>query len=279
MSKFENRKKEIIAMAAGPFSLPGNIKYVSSENEVWEAVSTALAPLWDKVVVSDVLEARARLKLPIDHVPQLAAVTSRLNKLSGFKFRSVGGLVERDIFFKGLSDGLFLSTQYLRHPSSPFYTDEPDIIHEVIGHGTLLAIPELADLHRLAGVALLSVETEEAKQFIANVWWFSGEFGVILTEDGPKAFGAGLLSSVGELEHFTKKAEINPLDIPAMGLTSYRIDEFQKILFAGYSVHHIHDVVGGFFKNVTDKQVQEMTKEFSSRKTTRAVMDLEDIVD
>jgi phenylalanine-4-hydroxylase len=273
MKKFIERRKEIVAAAAGPHKTPKDITYVSSENEVWQAVSTALAPLWDKLVEPEVLLARSKLDLPTDHVPQLSEVTKKLQLLSGFQFRSVGGLAERDTFFKALGSGMFLSTQYLRHPSSPFYTDEPDIIHEVIGHGTLLTIPELAELHRLAGAALVRVQSEAAKQFIANVWWFSGEFGVILTKEGPKAFGAGLLSSVGELEHFRGHAEIRQLDIPAMGLTPYRIDEFQKILFGGYSIHHIFETVGSFFQTVTDEQVAKMTKKFNHHKEMSNVID------
>jgi phenylalanine-4-hydroxylase len=260
MNVFDERRKAIISLASGPNKTPKDIDYVSTENEVWQAVSECLVPLWDKFVVSEVLDARAKLNLPTDHVPQLSDVTKGLNRLSGFTFRSVGGLAKRDHFFEALAKKQFLSTQYLRHPSSPFYTDEPDIIHEVIGHGTLLVIPELAELHRLAGAALIRVKTEEAKNFIANVWWFSGEFGVLTTGDGLKAFGAGLLSSVGELENFTKNAEIRPLDIAAMGLTPYKIDEFQKLLFGGYSIHQIFEVVGGFFAHVTDQQVTAITQ-------------------
>jgi len=267
MKKFEERRKEIVQAASGPNVNPKDISYIDSENKVWSAVSHALVPLWDACVAPEILDARTRLALPTDRVPQLREVTKRLNELSGFRFRSVGGLAERDTFFKALGDGLFLSTQYLRHPSSPFYTDEPDIIHEVIGHGTLLAIPELAELHRLAGSALVRVTSEEAKNFIANVWWFSGEFGVLHSKDGPKAFGAGLLSSVGELENFTKHAIIKPLDIHDMGTTPYRIDEFQKILFAGYSLQHIMDTVGSFFRDVTDDMVDDMLKRSSGRRT------------
>ncbi len=265
MSNFTKRRQEIVSLAAGPLGQPKDIKYSTAENQVWSAVSHALVPLWDECVATRILEARDKLALPKNQVPQLSQVTKRLNQLSGFRFRSVGGLAERDTFFRALGDGLFLSTQYLRHPSSPFYTDEPDIIHEVIGHGTLLSIPELAELHRLAGLALVRVETEEAKSFIANVWWFSGEFGVLQTKNGVKAFGAGLLSSVGELNNF-RTANIRQLDITAMGLTPYRIDEFQKIFFAGTSIKQILKVVGGFFREVTDAEVVKLTHEFKRRK-------------
>lgn len=252
------RRKQIVGMATGPASAPKTIEYLPHENMVWKTVSTALRPVWDDFATDEILEAREVIKLPREHVPQLVDVSTRLAKSSGFTFHAVPGLVDADAFFGALSRKAFLSTQYLRHPKSPLYTPEPDIIHEVIGHGTCLANPKLALLHELAGQALVRVKLASSKQFIANVWWFSGEFGVVRNSKGLKAFGAGLLSSVGELRFFSKHATILDLDIRKMGTTPYRIDEFQKALFAASSIDHSLEVVGGFFKNATDAGIAEL---------------------
>jgi len=254
------RRKQIVGLAAGARALPQPLVYLPHENFVWKMVSTSLRPIWDKVVADEVLEAREVIKLPIDFVPQLTDVSASLSTTSGFRFRAVPGLVDINEFFGALSRKQFLSTQYLRHPKTPLYTSEPDIIHEVIGHGTLLANNQLARLHELAGEALLRVKTKRAKQFIADVWWFSGEFGVIRNSRGIKAFGAGLLSSVGELGGFQKNARIRPMDILKMGTTPYRIDEFQKELFWAESVDHLLDYIGGFFKTVDDSSVNELLR-------------------
>ena len=104
----------------------------------------------------------------------------------------------------------------MRHPSEPLYTPEPDIIHEVIGHGNMLASPRFAELKRLAGEAARRVETDEALQFIADVFWFTLEFGVIREGGELKAYGAGILSSYGEIEEF-RHTEIRPIDLAEMG--------------------------------------------------------------
>jgi len=257
---FNKRKEHIISLATGPVAPPVHIAYLPHENKVWEIVSTTLRPIWDAVVIDEVLEARETIKLPLDFVPQLSEVSDKLLATSGFTYHAVGGLAPKDEFFGALGRKSFLSTQYLRHPKSPLYTPEPDIIHEVIGHGTCLANVKLAQLHQLAGSALVRVSTEQAKQFIANVWWFSGEFGVIRHTKGVKAFGAGLLSSVGELQSFTREATIRPVNIKEMGTTPYQIDIFQRTLFAADSVDHLLACVGGFFAQVDDIMIEEMLR-------------------
>lgn len=256
---FTRRRAEIVARAAGPDAPPADIEYTEQENEIWQTISEKLEPLWDKHLTKKVLDARDRLNLPTDEIPQLSEVTNKLSPISGFEFHAVKGLVDVETFFGKLATREFMSTQYMRHPSNPLYTEEPDIVHEVMGHGTLLANPELAQLHELAGEALLRMETPRARKFVADVWWFSGEFGILTPDHGePKAYGAGLLSSVGELEGFTERAKIEPIDIAAMGMTKYRINEYQKTLFAGRSIQHVLDEVGGFFESTTEQDVVRM---------------------
>ena len=83
------------------------------------------------------------------------------------------GLVPLDVFYGSLADRVFHSTQYLRHPSAPLYTPEPDIVHEVIGHGNLLADPQIAEVKRLAGEAARRCETDAGLQYLADVFWWT----------------------------------------------------------------------------------------------------------
>ena len=103
------------------------------------------------------------------------------------------GLVPLREFYADLGARTFNSTQYLRHPSQPLYTPEPDIIHEVIGHANQLASPRFAAITEAAGQASLRLESDEAMQFVADVFWFSIEFGVMAEDGETKAYGAGIL--------------------------------------------------------------------------------------
>jgi phenylalanine-4-hydroxylase len=249
------RRAMIAELAAGLSSQAVNIEYSQVENAVWAEVVAALDPLWEQHAASDVLESRDRLALPTERVPQLAEVNASLRTLTGFEFRAVPGLVPSVEFFGGLGRGLFSSTQYVRWEGSPLYTPEPDVIHEVFGHGNALACPELAVLHRLAGRALERVVDERSRQALANVFWFTAEFGVVRENDEVRACGAGLLSSVGELASFSDHADIHPINIREMATLGYDIDVYQPVLFAADSVAHVLDEAGGFFEAATDESV------------------------
>ena len=161
------------------------------------------------------------------------------------------GLVDLRTFYGSLARGIFLSTQYVRHPSQPLYTPEPDIIHEVIGHGNMLGSPRFAALKRAAGEATERVQTDAALQMIADVFWFTLEFGVLYEDGELRAYGAGILSSYGEIEEF-REMEIRPLDIKAMATAEYDITSYQPVLFGAASFGELEDVVGGFFTTVDD---------------------------
>ncbi|HET8537669.1 MAG TPA: hypothetical protein VFL73_10870, partial [Solirubrobacteraceae bacterium] len=152
-------------------------------------MSAELHDKHERYAVREFLEAKARLGLPEDRVPQLDEVTERLEPLTGFRYDPAPGLVPLREFYGSLADRVFHSTQYVRHPSEPLYTPEPDVIHEVIGHGNMLASPRFAALKQAAGEAARRVETDDALQLIADIFWFTMEFGVMREDGELRAYG------------------------------------------------------------------------------------------
>ena len=252
-AEYRARRNEIAASALAwtPGSEPLPIAYTDAENEVWRLVCAELAPKHERYAVKEFLAAKDAVGLPTDRVPQLAEVTDRLTPLTGFVYHPAPGLVDLRTFYGALARGSFLSTQYVRHPSQPLYTPEPDIIHEVIGHGNMLGSPRFAALKRAAGAATERVQTDAALQMIADVFWFTLEFGVLYEDGELRAYGAGILSSYGEIEEF-REMEIRPLDIKAMATAEYDITSYQPVLFGAASFGELEDVVGGFFTTVDD---------------------------
>ncbi|GAB3706912.1 phenylalanine 4-monooxygenase [Mariniluteicoccus flavus] len=256
---YRARRNEIAASAVSWIRgqpIP-QIAYTDVENEVWATVSRELAPKHEKYAHSEYLAAKANLGLPTDRVPQLDEVTARINPLTDWSYVAAPGLVELRQFYGDLGSRTFNSTQYLRHPSEPLYTPEPDIIHEVIGHGNQLASPRFARLTESAGQASLRLETDEAMQFLADVFWFSMEFGVIYEDDVLKAYGAGIVSSYGEMDEF-RQMEIRGLDLLDMGTLNYDITAYQPILFAAESLNHLDDVAGTFFDTCSDDSIAKL---------------------
>ena len=250
---YRARRGEIAAaaLAAGPGDPVPTIDYTDDEHGIWRLVCAELAPKHEKYAHSEFLAAKAALALPTDHVPQLHEVTERLEPLTGWHYTAAPGLVPLREFYADLGRRTFNSTQYLRHPSQPLYTPEPDIIHEVVGHANQLASPRFAAITQAAGLASERLESEEAMQFVADVFWFSIEFGVVAEDGETKAYGAGILSSFGEMDEF-RNMDIRPLDLHAMGTLNYDITAYQPVLFRADSLQHLEDVVGGFFATVDD---------------------------
>ncbi|MEU4730469.1 hypothetical protein [Streptomyces sp. NPDC023588] len=127
----------------------------------------------------------------------------------------------------------------------PLYTPEPDVLHDVLGHGIHLADPAFADLYRTVGRAAARVDTDDALDLISRVYWFTLEYGVTQTSAGPKAYGAALLSSYGELARFTR-AELRPFDIDDLVRMPYQVAGYQPLLYTVDSMDHLADVLHTF---------------------------------
>jgi phenylalanine-4-hydroxylase len=259
---YRRRRGEIAAAALAwrPGQRAPGIDYRDDEREVWRTVSRELAPLHARHAVGEYREALALLDLPAERVPGLDEVSERLVTRGGWRYVPAAGLVDLRTFYTALADRIFHSTQYVRHPAMPLYTPEPDIVHEVIGHGHLLATPTFGELHRRAGAAALRLRCEESLRFLSRVFWFSLEFGVVVEDGEPRAYGAGILSSSGEMAQFRSIA-LRALDLREMGTVDYDITHYQPILYSASSVAEIEAVVGGFFDTCTDESIEELRRE------------------
>ncbi|MHB8296576.1 MAG: phenylalanine 4-monooxygenase [Acidimicrobiales bacterium] len=228
------------------------VDYTDREHEIWVTVSAELAPRHERFACEELMAAAEPLALPSDHVPQLSEVTERLAPLSGFKYLPVAGLAPLRDFYGSFVDQSFHSTQYLRHGSVPLYTPEPDIIHEVIGHASQLASPHFAAIYKMVGEAVQRSATDEALGFLSKVFWFTMEFGVVKRAGELKAYGAGILSSIGEMDQLAT-VEVRPFDIVEMGTRAYDITRFQPVLYAVGSITELFERLGQFLGTYGDR--------------------------
>jgi phenylalanine-4-hydroxylase len=208
--------------------------YTELEHGVWQTIWKALGPAHREHACAEYLACLDQLDFDTERIPQLGDVSRKVEAISGFRLEPVAGLVEPRVFLESLANGVFLCTQYIRHHSTPLYTPEPDVAHELIGHAVTLASPRLAEINRLFGKAVGRTTDARELDRLARVYWFTIEFGVLREEGQIKAYGTGLLSSAGELAEM-HKAELRPLDVDAAANHVYDPTHYQSILFCAES--------------------------------------------
>jgi phenylalanine-4-hydroxylase len=234
-----------IALSYKPGSPIPTAPYTALEHGVWKKIWQALGPAHRAHACAEYLDCLERLDFDADRIPQLDEVSRKVEAISGFRLEPVAGLVEPRVFLESLARGVFLSTQYIRHHSTPLYTPEPDVAHEIIGHAVTLASPRLAELNRLFGEAVSRTDVPSDLDRLARVYWFTIEFGVLRENDGIKAYGTGLLSSAGELAEM-HKAELRPLNLDTAANSVFDPTHFQAVLFCADSFDEMYEMLREF---------------------------------
>jgi len=222
--------------------------YTELEHRVWQTIWKALGAAHREHACAEYLDCLEKLNFDTERIPQLDEVSRKVEALSGFRLEPVAGLVEPRIFLESLARGAFLCTQYIRHHSTPLYTPEPDVAHELIGHAVTLASPRLAEINRLFGEAVRRTKSDSELDRLARVYWFTIEFGVLRENGEVKAYGTGLLSSAGELAEM-HKADLRPLDLEAAANHVYDPTHYQSILFCAESFTEMEASLREFLSN------------------------------
>jgi phenylalanine-4-hydroxylase len=227
------RRRDAIARAALEYRdgdpVP-DVGYTAEEQEVWREVWRHLHPLHDQYACGAYRTAAERVALSRTAIPQLSEVNRKITPIEGFRMLPVAGLVSAGAFLTRLDEGVFLSTQYMRHHSVPLYTPEPDVVHELIGHAATFAQEDFAALNRAFGRAASRATADDVER-IGRLYWYTLEFGVVREEERLKVYGAGLLSSFGELGRFETEEDLRPWDVATIVETPYDPTMYQKRLF------------------------------------------------
>jgi len=254
---YRKRRKEFADIAIKyRYADPGipKVKYTEKEVATWGTIYRKLRDLYPTHACRQFNEIFPELEkqcgYSADNIPQLDDISKYLKRKTGFSLRPVAGLLSSRDFLAGLAHRVFHSTQYIRHDSDPLYTPEPDVCHELLGHVPLFADPAFAQFSQLIGLASLGASDEEIVKLATN-YWFTVEFGVCWEDGQKKAYGAGLLSSFGELEYcLSDKPEIRPYDPSVTGVTEYPITKYQPIYYIANSFEDAQKKISDYTKKI-----------------------------
>ena len=184
-----------------------------------------------------------------DHIPRFEEINERLKPASGWEIVAVPGLIPERPFFELLANRRFPVTDWIRTPAEFDYIVEPDVFHDLFGHVPLLFNPVFADYVQRYGAGGLKAHDLGAGELLSRLYWYTIEFGLIRQADGLRAYGAGILSSSGELRHSVTSPQPQriALDLLRCMRTRYKIDDYQATYFVIDSFEQLFDLTAPDF--------------------------------
>jgi phenylalanine-4-hydroxylase len=211
---------------------PPLIEYTAEETRIWREVSAKLDELHQKHARRIYLQAKRTLGISQTEIPQLRHLSERLTLETRMHLVPAEGPLPYRTFYQYIGDRGFPVTQFIRHGSHPEFTPEPDMIHDCLGHVPPLMNRDYAELLTLIGKAVSTTMDPIQVLALKRFSWFSIEFGLIEEEGETRVFGAGILSSTGEIP-FSLSADVKrrPFVTSEVIETDYDPSRMQDQLF------------------------------------------------
>ena len=226
-------------------------RYTAADHETYRRLYARQLRQLPGLACQAFIDAVEQLGAP-DHIPRFSDISARLSKATGWQIVGVPGLIPEEAFFALLAQRKFPVTDWIRTPEEFDYVVEPDVFHDLFGHVPLLFNPVFADYMQAYGAGGLKASRLDACELLARLYWYTVEFGLIDTPQGLRAYGAGILSSAGELRHAVLSPEPQRIafDLQRLMRTLYKIDSYQAGYFVIDSFRQLFDATAPDFTPV-----------------------------
>jgi phenylalanine-4-hydroxylase len=236
---------QAVTGAAAPYLIHQNYaSYCEEEHSIWAELVKRAFPELEKHAASEYLDGFSIIGLENDRLPDLAAISARLQPRTGWNATPVSGFLPAPAFFEMLAARRFPTTTWLRSRESLEYTPEPDIFHDVFGHVPMHAHPVFADFLAHYGRVCASIEDAGVLEKLGRLFWYTVEFGVIRQREGIKVYGSGLISSYGECRNVMEgHCAIHDFTLDEVVSTPVKVNQLHKLLFAVSSFDQIYEAM------------------------------------
>ena len=218
--------------------------YTTEQHAVWAELVRRRMPQLEQHAAREYLDGFESLCLPYDRLPNLSAISAKLQRRTGWNATPVSGFMPAPAFFEMIAARRFPTTTWLRGRDSLEYTPEPDIFHDVFGHVPMHAHPVFADFLAHYGQLCARMSDDKILERIGRVFWYTVEFGLIRQAGDVKVYGSGLISSNGECSNVLNgDCEVRAFDLDEVLRTQVKVDQMHKLLFAIESFDQIYEAM------------------------------------
>ena len=206
--------------------------YTAEQHALWRQLYARQAQLLPGRACTEFIDSLQQLDAA-NAIPDFERISAALSNTTGWVLVAVPGLVPDQIFFHHLAQRRFPVTVWLRESHEFDYIVEPDVFHDFFGHVPLLFNSVFANHLQEYGKGGLKALQLDGLTHLARLYWYTIEFGLVQTSEGVRAYGAGLMSSGGELDYSVHSATPHRLrfDVERVMRTEYKIDAYQQSYF------------------------------------------------
>lgn len=207
--------------------------YTSEDHEVWSILYGRQLECINDKASEAYLEGIQKCGFRSHAIPDFTNVNIRLDKATGWQIYVVPGLIDNLPFFKHLSKKEFPATTWLRTKAQLDYLEEPDMFHDIFGHIPLLSEPMFCEyLQAISSITSKYIQDPLAVEYMARLYWYTVEFGLIKEKNAIKIYGAGILSSLGESVYcLSDAAQYLPFNVSTIFSYPYIKDKYQEQYF------------------------------------------------
>lgn len=231
--------------------------YTEHDFLVWETLFNRQMKLLKETASAEYLSAIETVGFTSQKIPDFKEVNQALGGITGWNLHVVPCISEQKEFFQLLSQKKFTATCWLRTMEQLDYLEEPDMFHDVFGHVPLLSNHNYTNFFTgISKMALEHIDNPLAVELLGKIYWFTIEFGLIREESKLKIYGAGIMSSFGEVKHcLSNEVKRLDFDVETIFSTDYRNDQMQNLYFVIDSYEQLYNSLPAI-KKVLEKRIK-----------------------
>jgi phenylalanine-4-hydroxylase len=228
------------------------MEFTPEQDKTWSELYRRQIPRIERWACRDYLDGFELLGMPSEEIPSVEFLNSKITPATGWTIeRTTVRYTDADDWYRKFDQHIFLITDYMRSWEELDWTPEPDMFHDIFGHLPFMMLPHYARLQEMFAPTYLRATTDEQKEHIKRLAWFSTEFGLIREDGDIKIFGTGLMSGGDEMEKAaTGVTPTTEFTIDNVIVHNKAVDEQNQLLFVFDSIDGLKKELAGYFDTI-----------------------------